>query len=249
MLKDDFHWLEENYLEADGLIFVMPIFEKGTPAVFEILRDRMAGPSHDTGLLMAAKGIAAQKGTAGPDPRHFKKRFASCIGIGGSDWASHMAADFGLYAMAAPLQVVDNLVFTWSKAILGDDDKIARSREVGRAIARAVKDPANAKYLGEPGFCGHCHSRLMYFKENSTQVECAVCGIVGDVVIRDGKMAFAFPVEQLEHAHNLIPGKMKHLQDVGQNEGKLAMLKKTDLYRQRQDAYKAFLQPSRPPKV
>jgi len=248
VLKDDFHWLEEKYLDADGLIFVMPIFEKGTPGVFEVLRDRMAGPSHDTGLLAAAKGIAEQKGTIGPDPRHFKKKFASFIGIGGSDWATHMAADFGLFAMAAPLQVVDNLVFTWSKAILGEDEKIARVREAGRSIARTLKSPDKATYLGEPGFCSHCHSRLMYFKENSTKVECAVCGIVGDLVIKDNKITFEFPAEQLEHAHDTMPGKFKHLEDVGRNEGKLAVLKRTDTYRQRQDAYKAFIQPSKPPR-
>ncbi len=116
VLKDDFARLDEKYLGADGIIFTMPIFEKGTPGAFEIIRDRMAGPNHDTGLLEVARKIARDKGTDGPDPRHFKKRFASFIGIGASDWDSHMAADFGLFAISAPLTVIDTLVFNWSKA-------------------------------------------------------------------------------------------------------------------------------------
>ena len=248
VLKDDFVWLDEKYLDADGVIFVMPIYEKGTPGVFEILRDRMAGPSHDTGLLMGAKKIADEKGSGGPDPRHFKKRFVSFIGIGASDWGSHMAADFGLFAMSAPMQIVDNLVFSWSKCIVAEDEKIARIREVGHSIAKAIKDPDKAKYLGEPGICSHCHSRLMYLNDDATKAECAVCGIIGELKIVDGKIKYEFPPEQLEHAHDTMPGKFKHLQDVGRNEGQYAALKQTDLFKQRQEAYKAFIQPSKPPK-
>ena len=122
VLKDDFARLDEKYLGADGIIFTMPIFEKGTPGAFEIIRDRMAGPNHDTGLLEVARKIARDKGTDGPDPRHFKKRFASFIGIGASDWDSHMAADFGLFAISAPLTVIDTLVFNWSKCLLEHDE-------------------------------------------------------------------------------------------------------------------------------
>ncbi len=248
VIKDDFEWLDEKYLEADGVIFVMPVFEKGTPGVFEVLRDRMAGPSHDSGLMVTATKIAEQKGTSGPDPRHFKKRFASFVGIGASEWSTHMAADFRLFAMSAPMEVVDNLVFSWSKCIVAEDEKIARIREAGRSMARALKDPEKAAYLGEQGICSHCHSRLMYLNDSATNVECAVCGIIGELVIKDGKIGFEFPPEQLEHAHDTMPGKLKHLEDVGRNEAQYAALKQTELFKQRQSAYQAFIQPSRPPR-
>jgi multimeric flavodoxin WrbA len=249
VLKDDFQWLDEKYLEADGVIFVMPIFEKGTPGVFEILRDRLAGPSHDTGLLLVGQKIMEKTGSGGPDPRHFKKRFASFIGIGASEWSTHMAADFGLFAMSAPLQVVDNLIFQWSKCIVVEDEKIARVREVGRSLAKAVHAPDNAKYLGEPGICSHCHSRLMYLNDEASNVVCAVCGIVGTLVIKDGKIKYEYAAEQLELAHDTMSGKAIHLQDVGRNESQYAAAKQTDRFKQRQEAYKAFIQPSKPPKA
>ena len=77
----------------------MPIFEKGLPGFFRAFQDRFAGPSHDIGMLTIAKKIWEEKGSpagGGPDPRAFKKRFATFIGIGGSDWACRMSADFGL---------------------------------------------------------------------------------------------------------------------------------------------------------
>ena len=248
VLKDDFTWLDDKYLDADGVIFAMPIYEKGTPGVFEIIRDRIAGPSHDIGFLTVAKKIADQKGTGGPDLRHFKKRFVSFIGIGASDWCTHMAADFGLFAMTTSLATIDNLVFSWSKSIIMEDDKVARIREAGRSIARAAKDPENAKYLGEPGICSHCHSRLMYLNDDATKVHCSVCDIIGELVIKDGKISFVYPPEQLEHAHDTMPGKLKHMDDVEKIETKHMELKQSELFKQRQEAYKAFIQPSKPPK-
>ena len=145
-------------------------------------------------------------------------------------------------------QIVDNLWFPWSKCIVAEDEKIARIREVGRSIAKAIDDPGNAKYLGEPGFCSHCHSQLMFFHEGDNKVECAVCGIVGEIVIQEGKARFEFPAEQIERAHDTMSGKFIHLEDVGRNEMQYMELKKTDLFKQRQQAYRAFIQPSRPPK-
>jgi hypothetical protein len=48
-----------------------------------------------------------------------------------------------------------------------------------------------------------------------------VCGIVGELMIKDDKVKFAFPPEQLENAE-------------------------TDEYKRRAGAYKAFIQPSKP---
>ena len=71
----------------------MPIFEKGVPGFFRCFQDRIAGPSHDLGMLTIARDIHEKKGggPGGPDPRAFKQRFATFIGIGGSDWACRMA--------------------------------------------------------------------------------------------------------------------------------------------------------------
>jgi multimeric flavodoxin WrbA len=245
--KDDFPWIDEKYLEADGLLFSMPIYEKGTPGVFEVLRDRMAGPAHDTGLLVVAREMASKAGSVGPDARHFKKRVVSFIGIGGSEWTTHMAADFSLFAISAPMQIIDNQVFPWSKCIVAEDDKIARCREIGRSLAKACADPDNAKYLGEPGICGHCHSRLIYLNDDATNAVCAVCGITGEIVIENGKIKYKFPPEQLQHAHDTMAGKAIHMEDVRNNEINYNALKLTEQFKQRQAAYKAFIEPSTPP--
>ena len=249
--KDDLKWLEDKIYDSDGVVFVMPIFEKGVPGFFRSFQDRFAGPSHDIGMLTIAKSIWEQKESpagGGPDPRAFKQRFATFIGIGGSDWACRMSADFGLFAMVQQWQIVDDLTFTWAKSLTMEDDRVALIREAGRNIAKAATEPASYRYLGDPGICANCHSRLMYLTDDAKTVECSVCGIKGELVIDGGTIKFAYPPEQLEHAHNTLPGKIKHVEDIGKNEGAFAAAKQTDEYKRRADAYKAFIQPSKPEK-
>lgn len=248
IIKDDFSWLEDKYLEADGVILGMPIFEKGLPGVFRSLQDRLAGPSHDTGMLTVAKKIHREKGLTegGPDPRAFKKKFVTYIGIGGSDWTCRMSADFNLFGMTSMLQVVDDLVFDWAKSIIMQEDRVARVRDAGRSIARAVMDPKNAAYLGDPGICSSCHSRLMHLSDDARHAECSVCGIIGEIKVKNGKIHFVFPEAQLAHAHNTLPGKLKHVQDIGRNEGAFAQAKKSEAFKNRIKTYKAFIQPSKP---
>jgi hypothetical protein len=129
-----------------------------------------------------------------------------------------------------------------------EDDRVATIRQAGRNIAKAALDPDGYKYLGDPGVCANCHSRLMYIDVDGKTVECSVCGIKGGLVVEDGKLRFVYPPEQMEHAHNHLPGKIKHVEDIGRNEGAFAEAKKSDEYKRRAEVYKAFIQPSKPEK-
>jgi hypothetical protein len=160
-----------------------------------------------------------------------------------------MSADFNLFGMSPMLQVVDDLVFDWGKSIVMQDDRVDRIREAGRSIAKAVMDPDNAKYLGDPGICANCHSRLMYLSDDAKRVECSVCGIIGELVVKNGKIKFEFAPDQYERAHNTLPGKIKHVEDIGKNEGEFAAAKQTEKFKKRIEAYKQFIQPSVPEKV
>ena len=170
------------------------------------------------------------------------------IGIGGSDWACRVSADFNLFGMVQQWQVVDDLVFTWAKSLTMEDERVARIRKAGRSIAKAAMDPASYQYLGDPGICSNCHSRLMYLSDDAKSAECSVCGIKGELVVKEGKIKFAYPPEQLEHAHNRLPGKIKHVEDIGRLEPAFAAAKQTDEYKRRAEAYKAFIQPTKPAK-
>jgi multimeric flavodoxin WrbA len=252
IIKDDLPWFEDKYYDADGIIFVLPVFEKGIPGFFKCLQDRLCGPGHDIGMLTVAKSIRQQKGITdggGPDPRAFKKRMASFISIGGSDWVNKASCDLNLFAMTPMLTVIDDVTFGWAKSILLDDDRISKVHQIGVNIAKAAGDSDNAKFLGDPGICPSCHSRIMHLSDSSKRVECLVCGVIGELVIHEGKIKFEFGPEQHERAHNTLPGKIKHVEDIGQLEAKFAQESESAEYRARIAKYKAFIQPSMPHKL
>ncbi len=246
IIKDDMAWLEDKLLEADGIIMAVPIFEKGVPAIFRIIQDRFSGPSHDRGMVMISKMIGEKNGNPGPDPRNFKDKFISYIAIGGSDWATRVSTDEKLFAMTPMWKVIDDEVFTWSKSIATDDAKVAKCHEIGVNMAEALKNPEAAEYKGDPGICPHCYSRNFYLNNNATEAICEVCGIVGEIKVVNGEIKFEFPEEQLEHAHDTIPGKMHHAEDIKKNEGQLIEDKKTEKYKTRMEKYKNFINATMP---
>ncbi|MGI5971112.1 MAG: flavodoxin family protein [Oscillospiraceae bacterium] len=245
VIKDDFKWLEDKVLDADGIVWAMPIFEKGAPGVMHLVQDRLFGPAHDPGMAIVSGEISKQTGGPGPDIRKMRPKPMSFISIGGSDWNTRVSCDMNMLSMAAGWKTIDDLVFPWSKSIILDDEAVEKCHQVGVNIVNAASDFEHAKYLGDPGCCSNCHSRNFFLGADGKAV-CEVCGIIGDIVLENGKYSFVFPEEQLRHAHNLIPGKMLHMQDIGKYEGQLAEQKKTPEFKARVQKYKDFITASRP---
>jgi multimeric flavodoxin WrbA len=246
VIRDDIDWLEQQMLEADGVIWAVPIFEKGAPAIIHIVQDRLCGPSHDPGLNTVAKMIAGKMGKPGPRPEKInKKLLVSFIAIGGSDWGTRVSALMNTMAMATMWKVVDDKVFQWSKSILFEPEKVAECRQVGVNIARAAAgDFDKAEYLGDPGICSNCHSRNFFIREG--EAECEVCGAKGELKLTDGKYVFDFPESELEHVHNLIPGKMKHMDDIYKNESEFMERLKSPEYAGMKKKYIEFIEPLKP---
>ncbi len=238
-LKDDFEWLMEKMLDADGIVFAVPIFEKGTPGIFHTVMDRF-GPSADRGMLTAATEIAKKTGAQAPDPRWLQDKVISYMSIGGSDWHTRTQCDCGIQAMTPMWTIIDNEVFQWSLGILSDDSKVARAHEIGVNIAEAAADIPHAEYKGEPGLCPHCHCREFFFHSDGV-VECCQCGIRGKMEIADGKYKFVFPEEQLEHAHDTMSGKFIHSQDIDRENGAAHEFRKTEAYKEKLQKYKEFI--------
>ena len=69
--KDDFKALYEKMVDADGVLFVDPIFESGCTGLFHTLMDRM-GPGHDTGLMLGCCEKMKEQGKEPLDMKYFK---------------------------------------------------------------------------------------------------------------------------------------------------------------------------------
>ena len=242
VLKDDFDWLLDKMLDADGIILSAPIFEKGTAGIVRTLTDRF-GPRLDRGNNIISTKIAEATGGVVPDPRILKDKVISFMGVGGSDWCTRVQCDHGMLALTPMWKVIDNDKFEWSKKIIMEDEKLDRATEIGRNIAKAAMDMDNAQYLGDKGVCPHCHSNNFFMSPESDDVICCLCGIEGKMKIEDGKPVFEFPEEHVKMAHDTLSGKFIHGEDIKKNEGELMAIKKTDDYKQRVQKYKAFIEP------
>ena len=128
--KDDFAAFYDKLVEADGVLFVDPIFESGATGLFHTITDRM-GPGHDTGMLLMLDGKLKEQGKEGLNPRLFRQKAISFVGIGGSDWALRTETDHAMFAMSPGWKVVNNEFWSWSKDVIMQDDKIERMKEIG----------------------------------------------------------------------------------------------------------------------
>ena len=246
VLKDDFDWLLDKMLDADGILICTPIFEKGAAGIFHTLADRF-GPRMDRGHAVIMHQMAEEGKGKDVDPRQLQDKVISYMGIGGSDWSTRVQCDVMQHALTPMWKVIDNEVFSWSLGILADDEKVARAHQIGVNLAEAAKDIENAKYQGDQGVCPHCHSRNFHIGSDGV-VSCAVCGIRGQLEAGDGGYKFVFPDEQLGHAHDTLPGKFIHADDINRNNGRAMALKMSDKYKERNQMYKDFLKGSKPEK-
>lgn len=237
--KDEFDDFRSQLLDADGVLVVDPIFEKGASGLFHTLMDRF-GPRADRGMNIVATKIHEEHGGKPVDPRLLKDKVISFIGIGGSDWATAIEYDHTMLAISPAWKVIDNEKFAWSKNIIMEDEKVERVREIGRNLAKAAADIEHAEYMGKPGVCPHCHCKNFYLDPESTHATCMTCGIEGDLVIEDGKFKFVFPEEQLSHAHDTISGKFIHADDIKENEGKAIENRKSQKFKDSQARIASF---------
>lgn len=218
VIKDDLSFIDEKILECDGIIVGSPIYEKGMSGYLKTLNDRM-GPSHDMAFRLIAKKIRAEKGITegtGPDERSFKPRAAALFAVGGSDWVELALPMMQIFALPMQMNVLDQHLFNWI-ALPGvatlKDDMLARARKSGRHIAESLKgNPETAEYIGDPGLCPVCHGKLIEF--NGTKASCAVCGVKGELVEKDGAYVLEATEEAKAHSQVRLSGKFMHAEDL-----------------------------------
>lgn len=267
--KDDYAAFYQKMLDADGILFVDPIYESGASGLFHILTDRM-GPGHDAGMLLGAHFQMLEKTGQGLDTRIFDQKPVSFVGIGGSDWACRVETDHGMLAMSPAWKIVDNEFFSWCKDVIMQDDKIERMKVIGKNLVDAaaavmksneeikarggipVAEDNNSYFKGTAGVCPHCNNNAFYIFPGTTHVICELCGLEGRLNIVDG--AFKFENDpslglngQPEHAHDLVSGKKMHGDDIFENEGRLMNLFKDPEFQARKARYTEVCAPTPSP--
>jgi len=250
--NDDYHFIDEKIMECDGLIVGSPIYEKGVTGLLKTLNDRF-GPSHDVAFRMISKKNRAEQvvttGT-GPDERSFKKRAASIIAVGGSEWDTMAIPMLYMFTLPFQMHVVDQILVNWTGLpgnIIFNENAIRRARKSGRHIVESLFDEKEEfNYIGEPGVCPLCHSKLIEIRNGNDNYPavCSVCGARGTLNVENGEVEFKVSDEAIHHAHIYLSGKFEHARELEE-----ISLKKDPLAAElpeRLKKYKSYLHYSKP---
>ena len=224
VIKDDLHLVDEQLMECDGLILGSPVFVLTPHGLLKVMSDRF-GPSHDYAFRMGAKEIKDAKGTGkGPDERSFKGRVAGFISVGGAvtpHWLSLGLPLMNLFTFPSHIRVVDQMqvlgVSRWGHVVL-NDEAMARAGKLGHNVAKAMgKQNSEVKWMGdEPGTCPVCHSNLLTVPRKNP-VECAICGIRGEIKVEGDDISVTFSEEEQKRARLTVAGKLEHYLEIRDN--------------------------------
>jgi multimeric flavodoxin WrbA len=253
--NDDFSFFNEKFLDCDGMVVGSPIYEKSPSGQLKSLNDRM-GPSHDMAFQMIARDVRQARditrGT-GPDPRFFKQRGAILIGVGGSEWDTLAAPLLHLFVFPMQVEVLDKIIANWvalPKSVLFREDLLTRAHHSGKHLAECLKrELTPADYIGEPGLCPLCHSKLVEIREDDKNYPaiCGTCGVRGTLTVTDGKVKFDVSEEDRPHSHILLSGKFMHGKDL--QEKSLVPHPNEHEIPARFRKYEKYLTPSKPVKT
>ena len=224
---DDMPFFNEKLLASDGIILGVPVYIMAPPGNFKVLCDRI-GPSHDMAWQMEAKKIAEADGRESKiDPRFFKPRVSGFIAVGGAptpDWLSMALPLMNLFTFPMQIEVIDQMQVMASPLpaqVVLNEQALSRAQKLGRHVVEAMgKPPEQLEWKGdEPGTCPVCHCNLMLVGKTSS-IECAICGIKGELSENDGEVNVTFSEQQQAIARLTLAGKKLHFEDVVETVGK-----------------------------
>lgn len=224
ILKDDYEKLEEAVLNADGIIIAAPVYAVGIVGQFKNFVDRFC-PAHDRAALLEEQKKRVEAGKTGEellDPRYFKDRYVGYISVGGAstqNWVAMGLPMLNLFGFSCHMKVVGQIdAYDQGRRAnpVFDSHLMEQCQNLGRAIAQSVGKPYDeVEWLGEEGICPVCHcNQLSISPSRSAIVECPVCGISGNLELKDNKIEVKFSEEQINRARWTINGLYEHYHEI-----------------------------------
>lgn len=92
-----------------------------------------------------------------------------------------------------------------------------RTHKSGRHVAETLLKPiTEAEYIGDPGICPMCHSKLIEIRndDHNFPAICGICGVRGTAQVVNNKVKFEIAEEDKAHSHVLLSGKFGHADEL-----------------------------------
>ena len=204
---DDVEWiLQKTVVEDCGLIVSFPVYYSRPNGYLISINERMHAAMYKY-LEVLDK----------------KNRVGGIISVGGSGPArtplSLILANMWVQHHHTVVDQFQVYFAGQSGAVLENKDTMARARELGRNVARAMIMPwEEVKFVGEetPMSCPVCHCNILQVPDDSTTVVCPSCWVHGKVVIENGKMRVKWDDWEATHSQWSLYGLYHHMNDLCQ---------------------------------
>lgn len=216
VIKDDYLELENEILEADGIVVAAPVYVLAPTGQFKNFIDRF-GPAHDRASILAEQKRRIEAGaTELIDPRVLTDKYIAYISVGGAkthNWVSLGLPNMALFGMSIAMKTVGQIdaynMGTIVNPVL-DDDLMERTSKLGAHLANSIGKPyEEVEWLGEEGVCPVCHNSLLTVGR-TTKVECPVCGIEGKLSVENDEVKVTFSEAEQKRARGTYAGLLEH---------------------------------------
>ena len=102
--------------------------------------------------------------------------------------------------------------------VLGNQPVMDRMTLLGQHILEglnAADEETRTRWRGDKqGVCPVCHNELLEVTHRGTEIECPVCGISGNLAVKDGEIEVTFPAEQIARSRLKYAGKLEHSTEI-----------------------------------
>jgi multimeric flavodoxin WrbA len=204
---DDVEWiLQKTVVEDCGLIVSFPVYYSRPNGYLMSINERMHATMYKH-LEVLDK----------------KNRVGGIISVGGSGPArtplSLIQANMWVQHHHTVVDQIQVYFVGQAGAALEKKETMARAKELGRNVARAMIKPwEEVKYVGEetPISCPVCHCNILQVLDDSTSVVCPSCWVHGKISIENGKMKVKWDEWETTHSQWSLYGLYHHMDDLCQ---------------------------------
>lgn len=164
-IEDDFEFLVEKILNADGIIVGAPTYIYGPTAIIKLILDR---------ILQVA--LRLENGL-------FDNKVGASIAVAGRrDWAPMTLPTLNLFILSWGLKLIDSMLADspGPGEVLLNEAFVMRASQIGSNIVDALQRNEKDRVFyadGEHGLCPACQSDLVQIDEKG--ITCAICGLNG----------------------------------------------------------------------
>ncbi|HHV12176.1 MAG TPA: flavodoxin family protein [Clostridiales bacterium] len=219
-IKDDYLELENEFLNADGIIIAAPVYSIAPTGQFKNYIDRF-GAAHDRAAALAEQEKRIKAGAEELlDPRVLADKYVAYISVGGAktqDWVSLGLPNMYMFGMSTVMKAVGQIdaynMGTIVNPVL-EDELMEKTAKLGEHLAKSIGKPYDqVEWMGEEGVCPVCHNSMITLGK-TTDVQCPMCGIHGKLSIENGEVKVTFSEKEQKRARNTLEGLTEHYQEI-----------------------------------